>query len=537
MKFAKLGSIAFVSALALLGAPATAASQTCFGHRATIVGTDGDDHLVGTPARDVIVAGRGHDHVRSRQGNDLVCGGPGSDELFLGRGADKANADRGADFVDGARGSDSIWGGAGRDLLRGLFGGPGRDRLYGGQGRDFLHGGHGDDLMRAGPGDDLMEDDAAISDDRFLGGPGSDGVRWKGRRAVIANLTSGLARGHGRDILHGIESLSGTPSRDRLVGNARVNNLKGFEGDDHIQGRDGQDVLDGGEGTDLLDGGAGSDTCRLGEDVLNCEGRGFDWAAAAWDESHHGKRLDLTGYTNTFVDNFNSLSTITDGRSGSGPWYAPARPDTSLAHFLSPSETPTTFSIDPPGVLTITMQKVGASWYSGHIQTVNKAGDGFAQRYGYFEARMAFQRAVSWPAFWLYSRDAYDDSAQTRAEIDVIEAYGDNDYDGYHMSVHRHAAQGSDVYKSNYVGLSKIPAFAPGDLFDGNFHRYGCLVRPDYIAVYFDRVELARFQTYPEAKLPLYMLVSLQMQDGFVAQATSPTRLRVDYVRAYALPR
>jgi len=266
---------------------------------------------------------------------------------------------------------------------------------------------------------------------------------------------------------------------------------------------------------------------------LSYEVQDFDWAGAAWDESHQGKRLDLTGYTRTFNDDFDSLSSITDGASGAGPWYAPARPDTSVAHFLSPSEMPVTFSIDTPGVLTITMQKVNGSWFSGHIQTVNKVREGFAQRYGYFEARMAFQKAVSWPAFWLYSRDA---SAQTRAEIDVIEAYGDNDYDGHHMSVHRHADR-SDVYKSNYVGLSRIPAFAPGDLFDGNFHRYGCLVTPDWIVVYFDRLELARFPTYPEAKVPLFMLVSLQMQDGFVAQATSPTRLWVDYVRAYSLPR
>ena len=125
--------------------------------------------------------------------------------------------------------------------------------------------------------------------------------------------------------------------------------------------------------------------------------------SAAWDGSHKGKPLDLTGYTKTFEDNFESLSTITDGATGSGPWYAPARPDTSLAHFLSPSQTPVTFSIDTPGVLTITMQKVDTSWYSGHIQTVNNVGDGFAQRYGYFEARMAFEKAVSWPAFWLYT--------------------------------------------------------------------------------------------------------------------------------------
>lgn len=395
--------ICSIAALAVAETESAAASPTCFGHKATIVGTNAADHLVGTAARDVIAAGRGHDRVSARGGNDLVCGGPGLDELFLGRGADKGASGR---------------------------------------------------------------------------------------------------------------------------------------GNDRIEGGDGQDVLNGGEGTDFVDGGAGTDTCRLGEDVLNCEPVAFDWASAEWDGSHKGQSLDLTGYTKTFEDNFNSLSTITDGASGSGPWYAPARPDTSLAHFLSPLQAPVTFSIDTPGVLTITMQKVNTSWYSGHIQTVNKIGEGFAQRYGYFEARMAFEKAVSWPAFWLYTPQPDEGPGQARAEIDIIEAYGDNDYDGYHMTVHRRSLE-SNVSKGNYSGLSStqnMGIWGWNDIFDGQFHRYGCLVTPHWITIYLDRKELSRFPTFPEAKLPLYMRVTLAMQDEVVASATSPTRLWVDYVRAYALP-
>jgi beta-glucanase (GH16 family) len=412
MKPLNVGAIALVSALAFLGTPGVAASATCFGHRATIVGTSGNDHLVGTAARDVIVAGRGNDWVSARQGNDLVCAGPGSDELFLGWGADKANAGWGPDSVEG------------------------------------------------------------------------------------------------------------------------------FVGNDRIEGRGGQDSLDGGGGTDLLDGGTGRDACKRAETVLNCEPAGFDWAVADWSGSHKGQPLDLTGYTKTFEDNFDSVSTITDGVTGTGPWYAPARPDTSLAHFRSPSQAPAVFSIDTPGVLTITMKKVDSSWYSGHIQTVTAMGNGFSQRYGYFEARMAFDKAVSWPAFWLYTPKSYEDENQTRAEIDVIEAYGDADYDGYHMAVHRYSLQ-SNVHKGNYSGLSStqnMGIWGWNDMFDGEFHRYGCLVTPDWITIYLDGKELSRFPTFPEAKLPLYMRVTLAMQDKFVAKASSPTRLRVDYVRAYALP-
>jgi beta-glucanase (GH16 family) len=396
-----LATAAAIAALHVLGTASAAASPTCFGHRATIVGTKGDDHLVGTAGRDVIVARRGNDRVYARRGNDLVCGGPGRDQLFLGRGADKATSGRGSD---------------------------------------------------------------------------------------------------------------------------------------RIEGRGGKDFLDGGDGTDFLDGGPGTDTCRLGENVRNCEPAPFDWASAEWDGSHKGQPLDLTGYTNTFEDDFDSLSTITDGVTGSGPWYAPARPDTSLAHFLSPSQTPVTFSIDTPGVLTITMQKVETSWYSGHMQTVNKVGNGFAQRYGYFEARMAFEKAVSWPALWLYTPKAYEGPDQARAEIDVIEAYGDSDYDGYHMAVHRHSLE-SNLSKGNYSGLSSaqnMGIWGWNDMFDGQFHRYGCMVTPHWITIYLDGKELSRFPTFPEAKRPLFMRVTLAMQNEFVASATSPTRLWVDYVRAYA---
>jgi hypothetical protein len=336
----------------------------------------------------------------------------------------------------------------------------------------------------------------------------------------------------------GLDDLSLGRGADKANAGRGVDLVKGHAGDDRIKGGGGRDTLDGGEGTDLLDGGDGSDTCRLGEDVLSCEPVAFDWASAEWDGSRKGQPLDLTGYTKTFEDNFDSLTSITDGATGAGPWYAPARPDTSLAHFLSPSQTPVTFSIDTPGVLTITMQKLDTTWYSGHIQTVNKVGNGFAQRYGYFEARMAFQKAVSWPAFWLYTPKPYEDSIKSRAEIDVIEAYGDGDYDGYHMAVHRYSLE-SNVSKGNYSGLSStqnMGIWGWNDMFDGQFHRYGCMVTPDWITIYLDGKELSRFPTFPEAKLPLYMRVTLAMQDEFVARATSPTRLWVDYVRAYALP-
>jgi hypothetical protein len=48
--------------------PAAAAGATCSGHRATIVGTRGDDRIRGTNQMDIIVARGGDDVVRALSG-------------------------------------------------------------------------------------------------------------------------------------------------------------------------------------------------------------------------------------------------------------------------------------------------------------------------------------------------------------------------------------------------------------------------------------------------------------------------------------
>ncbi|MGH8480359.1 MAG: S8 family serine peptidase, partial [Gammaproteobacteria bacterium] len=82
----------------------------CMGRPATIVGTDGNDHLAGTPDNDVIHGLAGNDTIAGLDGDDIICGGPGRDKLF------------------GNRGNDQLFGGGGNDVLKG---GPGRDRLFG----------------------------------------------------------------------------------------------------------------------------------------------------------------------------------------------------------------------------------------------------------------------------------------------------------------------------------------------------------------------------------------------------------------------
>jgi RTX calcium-binding nonapeptide repeat (4 copies) len=80
--------VLFSGLLLPLSGTARAATPTCFGVLATIVGTSGNDVIHGTNGNDVIAALGGADAIHGRGGNDLVCGGSGTDTLFDGFGKD-----------------------------------------------------------------------------------------------------------------------------------------------------------------------------------------------------------------------------------------------------------------------------------------------------------------------------------------------------------------------------------------------------------------------------------------------------------------
>ena len=94
-----------LTALAVIGAgagtalmsagPAQAASYTCNGYRATIVGTNGHNEIEGTSGRDVIVGLAGNDDIDGNGGNDVICAGSGHDEIDGGTGNDWLDGESG----------------------------------------------------------------------------------------------------------------------------------------------------------------------------------------------------------------------------------------------------------------------------------------------------------------------------------------------------------------------------------------------------------------------------------------------------------
>lgn len=237
-----------------------------------------------------------------------------------------------------------------------------------------------------------------------------------------------------------------------------------------------------------------------------------------------GDRLDLDGMSLSFEDEFDTLEVSPWGPGTRWIAHTPWSGDFGGARFADPGkETP--FSVEN-GILAIKASRgTDGKWQSGLLASVDTKGNGFSQRYGYFEmrARLPSGRGL-WPAFWLIGKDR----SRYTAEIDILEYYGDKP-NGYSSTVHVWHRDGR-----HYSRHSRIDVFPAAD--PGEFHTYGVKIDPDWIRFYFDRDMVWKTQTQPEHRQPLYMLVNLALVDGPTKElAPDPSIMQVDYVRAWRL--
>ena len=211
--------------------PAVAATETCQGVKATIVGTDADDVIEGTKGDDVIVGLLGDDVVYGKGGADLVCGGAGADKLY------------------GGPGDDALYGGYDRwgDGASGTY-------LFG----DVLLGGDGDDRL-VGVRDPRTVD-AVRRPDLVSFADAPSGV------VVDLSVKPGVAPGEGTDSIAVFDPLGvvGSAYADTVTGSDGKNWIQGNDGDDTIRALGGNDTvyaepIEGGTGDDVVDGGRGWD--------------------------------------------------------------------------------------------------------------------------------------------------------------------------------------------------------------------------------------------------------------------------------------
>ena len=234
--------------------------------------------------------------------------------------------------------------------------------------------------------------------------------------------------------------------------------------------------------------------------------------------------LNLAGYTLTFNEEFNDLSV---SRAGPGTrWIAhtPYWGDFGDAGFADPTEG-FPFTVDK-GILRIEARKTNGKWQAGLLSSADPQGNGFSQKYGYFECRAKFPKGPGmWPAFWLMGVRGIKDKTVTNPEIDVIEQY--SAIPNCHTST-------LHLWGPNNKHTAEGDAFVVPSMTDG-FHSYGAMVDEKTIIWYFDGSELWRTKTPEEAKVPLYVMVNLAMGSGWpIDKAPSPSYMDVDYVKVWS---
>jgi hypothetical protein len=283
-------------------------------------------------------------------------------------------------------------------------------------------------------------------------------------------------------------------------------------------------------------------------------------ARIPWDKTgYRGHPLDLSGYHETFREDFTDITHVTD-ETGNGPIYAPVHTDFGNVKFRKPSENTGTYTI-VDGKLRIRMEKIGAQWWSGHISTLTRDGRGFSQAMGAVEWRYSLPSGGTlngapgyWGGGWNLSANEFIPSiGGFLFEADLQENYG-GDAKGLHSTIHKKAKlvpdpgdflqAGQRETLSNYTDLkgakytdNPTVLMYPGDTWnpmDDNQHTVTDVLDEDWWTIYWDGLSICRYPTLEFMKTPRYMNFSSILQNGFSSIAVGPQDAYIDYVRALA---
>lgn len=352
----------------LTGRAARTSGLMCFGHRATIIGTNHADRLYGTTAVDVIVGLGGDDLISSGNSNDFICGGMGDDQMYGLSGNDQIDGGDGADTLYGGDGNDKLYGDGGNDTINGEGG---TDYIYGGLGQDTLYGGDSggtttpattgtaggtrglsgdsDNFIYGGPGGDTID-----------GGPMNDNLYGQGGNDTLMGEDGAdrMVGGPGRDVFiggNGNDTMTGGPADDSFDGEDGNDTVYGDGGLDVVNGGAGQDTVYGGAGNDLLNGGPGGDTLHGdGDNDLICGGTEVDSLYGGDGNDLISGEGDCTWDPKDIADVFSTdtaVSNLIDGGAGTDACVSPSRPKSGgqTIHCESDGLVALTISVTPGG--------------------------------------------------------------------------------------------------------------------------------------------------------------------------------------------
>lgn len=247
------------------------------------------------------------------------------------------------------------------------------------------------------------------------------------------------------------------------------------------------------------------------------------------------------GMTLAFSDDFDGALSIS--RTGAGARYASHKPgggDFSPIPFADYESPQNPFARLGTWLRIRIDRKRNAA---GLLSSLGLDGTGFAVSAPcYFECRFLAQSApVTWPAFWVLTREAAKGLKEPADELDIIEGYGGTgpkmpNQKGYWVTSHtwNQDARQPGVYQQ--IPMEKVGG---GASWWTTFHTYGCRIGETDTVYYCDDIEVAR---HPTSRLcrtrPLFFLVNFAAPGAGwpldLSQYGGIVDMYVDYVRVFA---
>ena len=245
--------------------------------------------------------------------------------------------------------------------------------------------------------------------------------------------------------------------------------------------------------------------------------------------------IEDKNYHLSFDDEFRSLDTISKGNKFDGATWYNGVEQCCMSDIGGPNGAmyPNKLggvSIDPYTLsdkgLNITLTRKGPYWYSGILTSVDNSGQGFAQKYGYFEIRAKLPPGPgTWPAFWMKSASNLSTRNQI-GEIDVFEQYGKFP-EAFCTTYHDWSNHTTPYYncKNTTPDLTQ------------DFHTWGLLWTESSMIVYFDNKKINETITPPVMQQAYYLILDLGVGGGWPTDLTpESSTMQVQYIRAYAPP-
>lgn len=253
--------------------------------------------------------------------------------------------------------------------------------------------------------------------------------------------------------------------------------------------------------------------------------------------------INLTGYTLTFDDEFNTQSITTVSPKGAATWfYWP--PYGAAGAFSSSQWDIAAFRVSGGILSDKAFLDTRNNWHSGNISSMDPTGAGFSQQWGYFEARVQMPNSGTgaWPAFWLGQRGGIPavGPCQPGEELDVFEWYGvahDNIPGLVQQASHNWNCDGTQdaTLPSLYSPQTKMP---DGSQPWAGYHIYGIEVDPVHITWYIDGVQTNQIAT-PTSHMtsPFYLMLDYALGGGWpLTGMVNDSSFNIDWVRVWALP-